>query len=226
MRINPRPFKMMQKDRTKIRSSKVTAESRAARPKQPKRISSLALAVLLIVGLTIYMLNMTSRRPADGSVVTRSSQVSTTSPGEVLNASGIGTGTGAAPPIGISEVRDTLTKDPGNQDAPQCPVALFDYCYQVDYQDSDEYSLWRGMSDVSCGNAAEAVLLSLRDQGWSLDEYGYMDLFGNAWGCIVSNRESGQVLVVTIMPNHKYEQPGEGNPMITSVMYFNAENVE
>jgi hypothetical protein len=107
-----------------------------------------------------------------------------------------------------------------------CPVRLDGFCYAVVSLPGEYTQAWRGYSTLSCGDAAEQALLALRDDGWTLQEHGYIDLFGDAWSCIVSRPESGEVLMVTVMPLHKYEPAGQDNPMTVSVVCLVTEGIE
>lgn len=107
-----------------------------------------------------------------------------------------------------------------------CPLRLGGFCHTVEALPSAAYQSWRGYSQLSCDQAAEQVLLALRDDGWTLEEHGYLDLYQEAWGCIVSRPGQGEVLMVTVAPLHKYEPSGQGNPMTVGVIRLTASGIE
>jgi len=106
----------------------------------------------------------------------------------------------------------------------ECPVSLSGLCYQVDFTEQQFAQVWIGYSDKSCSEAAEILLLALRDDGWTLEEHGFVDLFGDAWSCVVSRNDSSQVLIITVMPKHKYDPLGPENPMIIRISYMTSDS--
>jgi hypothetical protein len=106
----------------------------------------------------------------------------------------------------------------------ECPVSLSGLCYQVDFTEQQFAQVWTGYSEKSCSEAAEILLLALRDDGWTLEEHGFVDLFGDAWSCVVSRNDSSQVLIITVMPKHKYDPLGSENPMIIRISYMSSDS--
>ncbi|MDR2957225.1 MAG: hypothetical protein LBU61_03455 [Coriobacteriales bacterium] len=124
----------------------------------------------------------------------------------------------------IPDIATTTAPAPvPSQQNNQCPIPLAGFCHEVSYNPDQNNSIWQGSSELSCADAAEQVLVLLQNDEWVLEEYGYLDLFGNAWGCVVSKKENGEALVITVMPKHKYEPISSDNPMLTNVLYLTSE---
>ncbi|MCL2631557.1 MAG: hypothetical protein FWD45_00465 [Coriobacteriia bacterium] len=114
-------------------------------------------------------------------------------------------------------------------DGALCPIFLGDYCYQVRFGQTEYSQVWEGYSELSLEQSAESVLNDLYAEGWKLESSGFIDLFGDAWSCLVSRQSaSGEyhVLIITIMPRQKYEAISADNPMVIYVVLMSTEFVE
>ncbi|MCL2150783.1 MAG: hypothetical protein FWH50_00975 [Coriobacteriia bacterium] len=116
--------------------------------------------------------------------------------------------------------------EPNKPTAPiNCPLPLADFCYAVDYRESGNRPTWQAFCLLPCEDAAETLLLALRETHvWRLEEQGYLDLFGDAWGCVVSQAD-GQVLVITARLKAKYSPLGSDNPMVIRLVYLSGEQI-
>ena len=56
------------------------------------------------------------------------------------------------------------------------------------------------MSKEDLGHIASALLMELREEGWSLVCSEKLYLYGDAWGCVAQDKESSRVILVHISP--------------------------
>ena len=111
----------------------------------------------------------------------------------------------------------------------KCPLPLDDYCFDVQFGQTAYSLVWQGFTDLALDSAAWKVLSFLNNDGWRLEDYGYLDLFSDAWGCVVSRQTgdaSGEVLTITIMPLEKYSSVGPANPVTINVVYLSTAFVK
>jgi hypothetical protein len=116
---------------------------------------------------------------------------------------------------------------PGNLNM-QCPVSLTEFCFAVQCQSGSPFIVWLGYSDQSLPRVAESILLLLDNDGWTLLENGYLDIFNDAWGCLVSRQVeagAGEVLEVIIMPTFKYEAISQTNPLVVRIIQMTTDSV-
>jgi hypothetical protein len=78
-----------------------------------------------------------------------------------------------------------------------CPIRLPEPCGTPLYQKGACTESWKAVSSSGCAGSARAMLNELRDNGATLIESGYLDLFGRQWGC-VAQTAAGEVLTVTV----------------------------
>jgi amino acid transporter len=86
--------------------------------------------------------------------------------------------------------------------SPALPFALTAQLTNPKYERRASTNTWQATIDADCETAATNVLTALQAEQWQLKETGYLDLFGNAWGCVtVKNDGSNQrVLTISIQP--------------------------
>jgi hypothetical protein len=82
------------------------------------------------------------------------------------------------------------------------PLTLSGRFGDVQYEQKDSATIWHATTELDCEAAATDVLTVLQAEQWQLKETGYLDLFGNAWGCIAikGTAPNLSVLTITLMP--------------------------
>jgi hypothetical protein len=105
-----------------------------------------------------------------------------------------------------------------------CPVPLAEFCTEVLFEQAASFGVWWGLAQLDIEDAAGWLLEILAGTGWSLHEYGYMDLFSDVWGCVVS-RNDQEVLVITVMARDKNAQVTQSNPMIIRIAHLTVEEL-
>ena len=95
---------------------------------------------------------------------------------------------------------DPVAPDTPDSNAPDaenavCPVALPQPHGFVRYQRGVTIETWTAQAQASCQEYARALLYSLYDAGVTLVEAGYLDLFGNNWGCVLQSETEGSIIV-------------------------------
>jgi hypothetical protein len=78
------------------------------------------------------------------------------------------------------------------------------------YEKGSGIETWKAVSDGSCRDVARDLLLRLRDSGMELVEAGYLDLFGEAWGCVLEDNGEASLTIVLI-PEEPFRQRGASN---------------
>jgi len=85
------------------------------------------------------------------------------------------------------------------------PIALPEPHGPVFYRRGVNIESWSTQAEVSCQEYARPLLYALSDAGTNLVEAGYLDLFGNVWGCVAQS-ESG-VFTITIETRRPASNP-------------------
>ena len=88
---------------------------------------------------------------------------------------------------------------------PECPIDLPLPHEYVTYHRGQNIEVWNTQASAACDEYACDVLWALYDAGAELVEAGFLDLFGNNWGCVVQSDALG-VLTVTLQT----AQPSSG----------------
>jgi hypothetical protein len=78
------------------------------------------------------------------------------------------------------------------------------------YEKGNSIETWEAVSDGSCRDVARDLLLRLRGSGMELVEAGYLDLFGEAWGCVLEDNGEASLAIVLI-PEEPFRQRGASN---------------
>jgi len=107
---------------------------------------------------------------------------------------------------------------------PASPLDLSAFCQNVGYQQRGSNRCWQAQSDLSCDAAATLILRQLRSAGWQLESAGYLDLFGAAWGCLVSRPENGEVLMISLLQAQQYAPASLENPLIVRLNYLSRDS--
>jgi hypothetical protein len=71
---------------------------------------------------------------------------------------------------------------------------------------------WRAVSDEPCRDVAKDLLTELRSSGFELVEAGYLDLFGEAWGCTLKG-DGAASLTITLIPARPLQRRSADNPL-------------
>jgi len=111
----------------------------------------------------------------------------------------------------------------------QCPLPLDTVCYSIDYSQDEYLESWQGSSDLSVAEAAESMLITLRDAGWKLEEYGYLGLLNNDWGCLVSRQTAdttGEVLMITITREPEDATTEVSSSTIIRIVRISTDSIE
>jgi hypothetical protein len=80
------------------------------------------------------------------------------------------------------------------------------------YTQGRDIETWRAVSDGSCRDVAREILIQLSGTGMELKEAGYLDLFGEAWGCTLEDHGEASV-TVTLIPEKPFSQRSSSNPL-------------
>jgi hypothetical protein len=78
------------------------------------------------------------------------------------------------------------------------------------YEKGNSIETWEAVSEGSCRDVARDLLLRLRDSGMKLVEAGYLDLFGEAWGCALEDNGEASLTIV-LVPEEPFKQRGASN---------------
>ena len=101
-----------------------------------------------------------------------------------------------------------------------CPIDLVSRPgAQATYSVDDYTESWQALSNLTCQQAAEEILITFRDSGYLLNRAGYIDLFGEAWSCTVY-KDDGEVLIVTLIPEKKSLPRGPDNQLVIRVVHI------
>jgi len=85
-----------------------------------------------------------------------------------------------------------------------CPLCLPKPHSAVQYRHGVRIETWKTTAPARLQDYAQETLYALRDDGFELTEAGYLDLFGNNWGCVAHSEKVG-VLTVTISASASFE---------------------
>ena len=78
-----------------------------------------------------------------------------------------------------------------------CPITLPKPHGSVSYRPGVNIEAWSTQAEAPLKEYARDILYVLYDAGFNLVEAGYLDLFGNNWGCVAYNETIG-VLTLTV----------------------------
>jgi hypothetical protein len=104
----------------------------------------------------------------------------------------------------VADTEKPFTRDP--------PFALPASLRPQGYTQGRDIETWRAVSDASCRDVAREILVKLRSTGMELKEAGYLDLFGEAWGCTLEDHGEASV-TVTLIPENPFSQRNSSNPL-------------
>ncbi|MDR2108982.1 MAG: hypothetical protein LBP28_05955 [Coriobacteriales bacterium] len=115
-----------------------------------------------------------------------------------------GAGTDGAVATGSAEANAT-SADAGGAAAPSsadnssevfsgCPLPLPEQTNGVSYQQLAHTQVWKAFTPLSCREYARLLLLALRGSPLQLADAGYLDMAGNAWGCVLSDAAGGSYI--------------------------------
>jgi hypothetical protein len=90
------------------------------------------------------------------------------------------------------------------------PFALPASLQPKGYEKGNSIETWEAVSDGSCRDVARDLLLRLRTSGMELVEAGYLDLFGEAWGCTLEDNDEASLTIVLI-PEAPFKQRSAAN---------------
>jgi hypothetical protein len=92
------------------------------------------------------------------------------------------------------------------------PFALPSSLQPQGYEKGTYVETWRAASDEPCRDLARELLLRLRESGMELVKADYLDLFGEAWGCVL--KEQGEAsLSITLVPEGLLRGRDGSNPL-------------
>jgi hypothetical protein len=110
---------------------------------------------------------------------------------------------------GDSFERDVDAEKPFTRDP---PITLPASLRAQGYTQGRDIETWRAVSDSSCRDVAREILIKLSSTGMELKEVGYLDLFGEAWGCTLEDHGEASV-TVTLIPEKPFSQRSASNPL-------------
>ncbi|MDR0350915.1 MAG: hypothetical protein LBH64_05115 [Coriobacteriales bacterium] len=90
------------------------------------------------------------------------------------------------------------------------PVALPSSLRPRGYERGAQSEAWRAVSDAPCGELARELLLGFRASGMRLVKADYLDLFGEAWGCVLEE-EGRASLVCSLIPERVLRERDDSN---------------
>ncbi|MDR0347244.1 MAG: hypothetical protein LBH56_02590 [Coriobacteriales bacterium] len=76
---------------------------------------------------------------------------------------------------------------------------------------------WKARGEASCKDVAKELLLELQRSGMKLVEAGYLDLYGEAWGCTLDERGEAS-LVIMLIPEKPLALRSETNQLCVTVI--------
>jgi len=106
-------------------------------------------------------------------------------------------------------------------DIPSLPSGQYRYQKQVGCE------VWRTVSGEGCDRIAEEFLLECRRRGFSLHRATGLDLYGEAWGCLVSRltkSTKAEVLLVSLIPEVPGIARSEQNKLVVNVIRLTSAN--
>jgi len=106
-----------------------------------------------------------------------------------------------------------------NSSAASCPIQVLASCGRLEYQRGANTETWKTETSQDGTELACNVLLELQEQGCQLVQYGYLDVSGLAWGCLVSCPD-GSALSVTLIPQQLGQPAGDNNPLQVTALRF------
>jgi hypothetical protein len=80
------------------------------------------------------------------------------------------------------------------------------------YEQGENIESWWAFSEGSCKDVARDLLLQLRESEMKLVEAGYLDLFGEAWGCTLEDGGEASITII-LMPKEPFRQRSTSNPL-------------
>jgi len=119
-------------------------------------------------------------------------------------------------------------------DESHCPIPIHEYGTEAKFEQDEHFLSWSVVSERPLASLAEEILSFLRLDSWTLEEYGYIDLFSEAWSCLASRQigrpqsdeTGGDVLIITILPSNKHEIVGGVNLNTVRVVYMSSRSLE
>jgi hypothetical protein len=107
------------------------------------------------------------------------------------------------PPIEADEPVASLAADHVvGSELKQPPLELSQQFEHQRYEGGANTNTWRASTQQDCEQAATSILSTLQTEKWHLKESGYLDLNGNAWGCIAikGTAPNQRVLTISLLP--------------------------
>ncbi|MDR1013578.1 MAG: hypothetical protein LBL86_01175 [Coriobacteriales bacterium] len=170
--------------------------------RRARRTRQVALCLLAAVAVSVLVLRMqavpgASVEPTDAPVGGTARSSSGSHAGDAVRGRGEGEG-------------EALDEDRLFSRPP--PFALPASLRPRGYEKGTYVETWRAVSDGSCREVARELLLRLRESGMELVEADYLDLFGEAWGCVL--RDHGEAsLSITLVPERLLRERDGSNPL-------------
>jgi hypothetical protein len=109
----------------------------------------------------------------------------------------------------VADTEKLFTRDP--------PFMLPASLQAQGYTQGRDIETWRAVSDSSCRDVAREILVQLRSTGMELKESGYLDLFGEAWGCTLEDHGEASI-TVTLIPEKPFNQRSISNPLCMTLI--------
>jgi hypothetical protein len=116
-----------------------------------------------------------------------------------------GTGNGEAQPAVASGRAEKAVTDSsgawrevaggGSPDSIACPLPLPAQTGGLSYRKAAETEAWQAVSPLDCREYAEALLCGLSGTGMQLEGAGFLDIYGDAWGCALGTGDGSAFIV-------------------------------
>jgi hypothetical protein len=87
------------------------------------------------------------------------------------------------------------------------------------YNRGEATESWQFTSSLDCADYARASLLSLQASGARLEHAGYLDLSGEAWGCVVQDAQDRSLSVI-LLPEQAFAPRSAQNLLKVTVMRY------
>ena len=106
-----------------------------------------------------------------------------------------------------------------------CPVRLTSDCSEVKYRQGFTTESWSAYSVLECRAATKELLLGLREDGFELVQYGFLDLSNDAWGCVVKSQDDTSY-VISLIPEKIGMPSSPTNKLVITVVHIQAPEIE
>lgn len=102
--------------------------------------------------------------------------------------------------------------------AKECPIVL-SHCGPMNYEKGKNIESWKSTSEYSCTKLATDLLGDLKSLGYSLEKSGFIDLFGQVWGCTVKSSNE-EAYIILLAPQKLGANRSHSNMLTVSIIHI------